>query len=30
VREKDLGANTDSIARKMAQYNPDATWHCVQ
>ncbi len=30
VHEKDLGKNTDGIARKMTQYNPDATWHRVQ
>jgi hypothetical protein len=30
VREKDLGENTDGIARKMTQYNPDAGWRRVQ
>ncbi len=30
VREKDLGAKTDSIARTMTQYNPDAGWRRVQ
>jgi Protein of unknown function (DUF2950) len=30
VREKDLGASADSIARTMTQYNPAAGWHRVQ
>jgi hypothetical protein len=30
VLERDLGASTDSIARKMTRYNPDAGWHRVR
>lgn len=30
VREKDLGAETDAIARKMTVYNPDASWRPVK
>jgi hypothetical protein len=30
VREKDLGAETDALARKMANYNPDASWRVSQ
>jgi hypothetical protein len=30
VRERDLGPQTDSIARKMTAYNPDAPWRPVQ
>lgn len=30
VRERDLGAQTDAIARKMTVYNPDASWRPVQ
>jgi hypothetical protein len=30
VREKDLGAGTDSAARTMTHYNPDASWIPVQ
>jgi hypothetical protein len=30
VREKDLGPDTDAIARKMTAYNPDASWKPVQ
>ena len=30
VRERDLGAQTDGIARKMTVYNPDASWRPVQ
>ena len=30
VREKDLGPQTDTIARKMTVYNPDASWRQVQ
>ncbi len=30
VLERDLGASTDSIARKMTRYNPDASWHRVR
>jgi hypothetical protein len=30
VREKDLGPETDAIARRMTTYNPDASWHPVQ
>jgi DUF2950 family protein len=30
VRERDLGAKTDAIARKMTVYNPDASWRQVQ
>jgi len=26
VREKDLGAGTDTTARQMATYNPDSSW----
>jgi hypothetical protein len=30
VRERDLGPQTDAIARKMTVYNPDASWQPVQ
>jgi hypothetical protein len=30
VRERDLGASTDTIARKMTAYDPDASWRPVQ
>ena len=30
VRERDLGPQTDAIARKMTVYNPDASWRQVQ
>ena len=30
VRERDLGAKTDAIARKMTVYNPDKSWRQVQ
>jgi hypothetical protein len=30
VREKDLGPETDAVARRMTTYNPDASWHPVQ
>jgi hypothetical protein len=30
VREKDLGPQTDALARKMTAYNPDASWKPVQ
>ena len=30
VRERDLGPQTDAIARKMTAYNPDASWRQVQ
>jgi hypothetical protein len=30
VRERDLGPQTDAIARKMTVYNPDAAWRQVQ
>jgi hypothetical protein len=30
VRERDLGAQTDAIARKMTVYDPDASWRPVQ
>jgi hypothetical protein len=30
VREKDLGPQTDAIARKMTVYNPDKTWRAIQ
>ena len=30
VREKDLGPETDALARKMANYNPDASWRVSQ
>jgi len=30
VRERDLGAQTDAVARKMTLYNPDASWRPVQ
>lgn len=26
VYQKDLGPNTDAIARSMRRFNPDATW----
>jgi hypothetical protein len=29
VRQKDLGPNTDSVARGLTAYNPDASWHPV-
>ena len=30
VRERDLGPQTDAMARKMTVYNPDASWKQVQ
>ncbi len=30
VRERDLGPQSDAIARKMTAYNPDASWRPVQ
>lgn len=30
VREKDLGAQTDTIARGMSTFNPDASWAAIQ
>ena len=30
VRERDLGPQTDAIARKMTAYNPDKSWRPVQ
>ena len=30
VRERDLGPQTDAIARKMTVYNPDKSWRPVQ
>jgi len=30
IREKDLGQETDALARKMAIYNPDASWRVIQ
>jgi hypothetical protein len=30
VREKDLGAKTDAVAKTMALYNPDGSWGTVQ
>ena len=30
VRERDLGPQTDAIARKMTLYNPDKSWRPVQ
>jgi Protein of unknown function (DUF2950) len=30
VREQDLSAQTDAVARKMTVYNPDASWRQVQ
>ncbi len=30
VREKDLGPDTDAVARKITAYNPDATWKPVK
>ena len=30
VRERDLGPQTDAIARKMTVYNPDKSWRAVQ
>ena len=30
VQERDLGAQTDAIARKLTVYNPDASWRHVQ
>ena len=30
VRQKDLGPQTDTLARKMTAYNPDAAWRQVQ
>jgi Protein of unknown function (DUF2950) len=30
VRQRDLGPQTDAIARKMTVYNPDASWRQVQ
>jgi Protein of unknown function (DUF2950) len=29
VYEKNLGANTEKIARSMTEYDPDATWKLV-
>ena len=29
VRQRDLGPQTDAIARKMTVYNPDASWRQV-
>ena len=29
VRQKDLGPNTDSVARSLTAYNPDSTWQQV-
>ena len=30
VRERDLGPQTDAVARKMTAYNPDKSWRPVQ
>jgi hypothetical protein len=30
VHEKDLGKDTDAVARAMTAYNPDKSWHAVQ
>jgi hypothetical protein len=30
IREKDLGAATDSLARKTTTFNPDASWATVR
>ena len=30
IRQKDLGAATDAVARAMDVYNPDAAWHIVR
>jgi hypothetical protein len=30
VRQKDLGAGTDGVARSMASYNPDESWESVR
>ena len=30
IRQKDLGADTDAVARAMDVYNPDAAWHIVR
>jgi hypothetical protein len=30
VRERDLGPETDAVARKMTVYNPDASWRPIQ
>jgi hypothetical protein len=30
IQEKDLGPETDAVARKMTTYNPDATWRQAQ
>jgi hypothetical protein len=30
IMEKDLGADTDAVARKTTTYNPDKTWSAVQ
>jgi len=30
VRQKDLGPGTDEEAKKVMQYNPDASWEIVQ
>jgi hypothetical protein len=30
IREKDLGSESDALARKMAIYNPDASWRVVK
>ena len=30
VYEKDLGAGTSEMARKMTEYNPDGSWKVVK
>jgi hypothetical protein len=30
VREKDLGLDTDQVARALTVYNPDASWSTVE
>jgi len=30
VRQKDLGPGADEEAKKMTQYNPDASWEIAQ
>ena len=30
IRERDLGAGTEAVARKTTSYNPDASWRTVQ
>jgi len=30
VREKDLGPDTDAVARRMTTYNPDSSWRVTQ